>query len=66
MPIYFFAFAISFTAREPHHLHPGMTLAERYLVGQVLGFGMVGVTYKAWDTKLNTVYFFRKMAIGAA
>jgi len=42
-------------ARELHHLHPGMTLAERYLVGQVLGFGMVGVTYKAWDTKLNTV-----------
>jgi len=40
---------------EPYHLYPGMVLRERYLVGQVLGFGGFGITYKVWDQTLNAV-----------
>lgn len=32
-----------------------MVLHDRYIVGQVLGFGGFGITYKAWDKNLNTV-----------
>ena len=42
-------------AKEPYFLHPGMTLNNRYIVGEVLGFGGFGITYKAWDSSLNTV-----------
>jgi serine/threonine protein kinase len=41
--------------KELYHLHPGMELAGRYLVGQVLGFGGFGTTYKVWDKNLHTV-----------
>lgn len=41
--------------QELWHLHPGMVLADRYLVGQVLGFGGFGVIYKVWDQNLKTV-----------
>lgn len=42
-------------ASEPYFLYPGMVLHDRYIVGQVLGFGGFGITYKAWDKNLNTV-----------
>ncbi len=42
-------------AKELYHLFPGTILFERYIVGQVLGFGGFGITYKAWDKKLETV-----------
>jgi serine/threonine protein kinase len=38
-----------------YHLHPGIILAERYIVGTVVGFGGFGVTYKAYDVTLNTI-----------
>ena len=41
--------------KELFHLFPGMELSEHYIVGEVLGFGGFGVTYKAWDKKLETV-----------
>ena len=41
--------------KELYHLHPGMELAGRYMVGQVLGFGGFGTTYKVWDKNLHTV-----------
>ena len=40
---------------ELYHLFPETVLADRYIVGQVLGFGGFGITYKAWDKKLETV-----------
>ena len=41
--------------KELFHLFPGMELSNRYIVGKVLGFGGFGITYKAWDKKLETV-----------
>jgi len=40
---------------ELYHLFPGTILKDRYIVGQVLGFGGFGITYKAWDAKLETI-----------
>lgn len=40
---------------EPYFLFPGMVINDRYIVGEVLGFGGFGTTYKAWDKSLNTV-----------
>lgn len=41
--------------KEPNHLFVGTELAERYVIGNVLGFGGFGITYKAWDKKLDSV-----------
>lgn len=40
-------------AKEPFHLYPGTELAERYIIGEAVGFGGFGITYKAWDKKLS-------------
>ncbi|MDR1588914.1 MAG: serine/threonine protein kinase [Oscillospiraceae bacterium] len=40
---------------EIFYLYPGLLLGGRYSVGQVLGFGGFGITYKAWDSKLRSV-----------
>jgi len=43
-------------AKELYHLYPGMTINNgRYIVGQVLGVGGFGITYKVWDTRHETV-----------
>ena len=42
-------------AKELYHLFPETILNNRYSIGKVLGFGGFGITYKAWDRKLETV-----------
>lgn len=41
--------------KELYHLFPGTELRDRYIIGMVLGFGGFGITYKAWDKRLETI-----------
>lgn len=41
--------------KEPIHLTPGTTLANRYILGQAVGSGGFGIVYSAWDLKLETI-----------
>lgn len=36
-------------------LAPGTIIADRYIIGGMLGLGGFGITYKAWDKKLDTM-----------
>jgi len=40
---------------QAYHLHPGVTLSGRYIIGTVTGFGGFGTIYKAWDSQLGTI-----------
>lgn len=44
--------------KEAYHMPPESILAERYIVGRVLGYGGFGVTYLGYDAQLE-----RKVAI---
>jgi len=41
--------------REANHLPLGCILIDRYVIGEVCGFGGFGITYKAWDMQLETI-----------
>ncbi len=41
-------------ADEVFCLEPGTVINDRYIIGKMLGLGGFGITYKAWDTKLET------------
>lgn len=40
---------------EAYCLSPGTRITERYIIGETLGVGGFGITYKAWDVQLETV-----------
>ncbi len=42
------------SSRELYQLAEGEILSGRYIIGDILGFGGFGITYSAWDSKLDT------------
>ena len=40
---------------DTYCLFPGTEIADRYIIGGILGLGGFGITYRAWDKKLETV-----------
>jgi len=48
-------FIEGYPAAEPFYLNPGVILHGRYIVGMVVGYGGFGITYKAWDKRLQNV-----------
>ncbi|MBQ0012389.1 MAG: PASTA domain-containing protein [Clostridiales bacterium] len=57
-------YTIDTPAEEPIHLSPGSILQDRYIVGKVLGYGGFGVTYLAWDGKLEQKVAIREYLPG--
>ena len=46
-------FVLGEKPKQSYHLHPGMMLRQRYVVGTAVGFGGFGITYRAWDKTLD-------------
>lgn len=47
------AFILGTKPKEAYHLYPGTVLRERYVIESTVGFGGFGITYRAWDRKLD-------------
>ena len=48
-------FSVEGSQTENYCLLMGTEIADRYIIGGMLGLGGFGITYRAWDKKLETV-----------
>lgn len=46
-------YIVNTPAKEAYYLEPGTLLADKYIVGRVVGNGGFGVTYVGWDSVLE-------------
>lgn len=46
-------YIVGTAAKEANHMPPNTLIADRYIVGKVLGYGGFGVTYIGWDKLLK-------------
>lgn len=54
-PCPYCGYIIGTPPKESFQLYPGTELLGRYIIGQVVGFGGFGTTYKAWDKLCNNI-----------
>lgn len=58
-------YTINDMGKELYYLKPGTIVGKRYIIGQSLGAGGFGITYKAWDNTLQSIVAVKEFFPGS-